>query len=64
MYYSKYALDRNNAISSMLRTQYAPDFFVTEYYILRNTTSWRSKDLATGSNLQMLPILRRISFSC
>jgi hypothetical protein len=34
----------------MFRTQYIPDFFVTEHYGLLNTTYWGCKDLASGHN--------------
>jgi hypothetical protein len=36
----------------MFCTQYTPDFFVEEYYGLRNTTSWGSKDLANGPEFE------------
>jgi hypothetical protein len=39
---SKYSLDRNNNIFSMIRTQYATNFFVAKYYCLQNNTSWGS----------------------
>jgi hypothetical protein len=39
MFLSKYSSEINNAISSMFRTQYTPDFFVAEHYDLRNTIS-------------------------
>jgi hypothetical protein len=32
----------------MFPTQFIPDFFVAEHYGLRITTSWLSKDLASG----------------
>jgi hypothetical protein len=44
MFQPKYSLHRNNTISSMFRT---PNFFIAEYYGLRNI-SWGSKDLASG----------------
>jgi hypothetical protein len=34
MFLSKYSLDRNNTIDSLFRTS---DFFIAEYYDLRNT---------------------------
>jgi hypothetical protein len=40
------SVERNNTMSSMFRTQYTPEFFVAEYYGLRNTSSWGSKDHA------------------
>jgi hypothetical protein len=50
MFLPKYSLDKKK-ISLMFHTQYTPDFFVEEYYCLRNTTSWGNKDLASGSDL-------------
>jgi hypothetical protein len=35
----------------MFHTQYSSDFFVAEHYGLRNTTSWWSKDLASGRKM-------------
>jgi hypothetical protein len=50
MFLSKYSL--YNTIASMFRTQFIPpDFFVAEYYGLRNTISGESKDLASGCML-------------
>jgi hypothetical protein len=46
MFHSKYSLDGNNTIASLFRTQYTPDFLIAEYYVLRNTIFWGSKDLA------------------
>jgi hypothetical protein len=46
MFLSKYSLYRNNAIASLFRTQYTPDFLIAESYGLRNTIFWESKDLA------------------
>jgi hypothetical protein len=46
MFLSKYSLDRNNIIASLFRTQYSPDFLKAEYYGLRNTIFWVTKDLA------------------
>jgi hypothetical protein len=40
MFLSKYSLGKNKTISSMIRTQCTPYFFVAEYYCLRNTTSF------------------------
>jgi hypothetical protein len=48
MFLSKYSLDRNNTIASLFRTQYTPDFLIAEYYGLRNTIFWGTKDLASG----------------
>jgi hypothetical protein len=48
MFLSKYSLDRNNTIASLFRTQYTPNFLIAEYYGLRNTIFWVTKDLATG----------------
>jgi hypothetical protein len=48
MFLSKYSLDRNNTIALLFHTQYTPDFFIAEYYGLRNTIFWGSKDLASG----------------
>jgi hypothetical protein len=45
---SKYSLDRNNTIDSLFPTQYTPDFLIAEYYDLRNTFFWGSKDLGSG----------------
>jgi hypothetical protein len=40
----------------MLTTQFIPDFFVAEYYGLRNTIFWGSLDLASEHNFfSMLP---------
>jgi hypothetical protein len=50
MFLSKYSLDRNNTIASLFRTQFNPDFWVAEYYGLRNTIFWWSKDLASESS--------------
>jgi hypothetical protein len=47
MLLSKYSLDRNNTIASLFRTQYTPDFLIAEYYGLRDTIFWGSKDLAS-----------------
>jgi hypothetical protein len=47
MFLSKYSLDRNNIIASLFRTQYTPDFLIAEYYGLRNTIFWVTKDLAS-----------------
>jgi hypothetical protein len=47
MFLSKYYLDRNNTIASLFRTQYTPDFLKAEYYGLRNTIFWVTKDLAS-----------------
>jgi hypothetical protein len=49
MFLSKYSFDRNNAIASLFRTQYTPDFLIAEYYVLRNTIFWVTKDLASSS---------------
>jgi hypothetical protein len=49
MFMSKYSLVRNNTIASLFRTQYTPDFFIAEYYGLRNTIFWVTEDLASGS---------------
>jgi hypothetical protein len=38
MLHSKYSLEGNKVISSMFLTRFIPDFFVAEYYCLRNTT--------------------------
>jgi hypothetical protein len=38
----------------MFLTQYTPDFFVAEYCVLRNTTTWGSKDLASGPGFEAL----------
>jgi hypothetical protein len=48
MFLSKYSLDRNNAIASLFRTQYTPDFLIAEYYGLGNTIFWVTKDLASA----------------
>jgi hypothetical protein len=48
MFLCKYSLDRSNTIASLFRTQYTPDFFIAEYYGLRNTIFWVTKDLASG----------------
>jgi hypothetical protein len=40
MVLSKYSLDRNNTVASQFRTHYTPDFFIAEYYGLRNTIFW------------------------
>jgi hypothetical protein len=48
MFQSKYSLDRNSTIASLFRTQYTPDFLIAEYYGLRNTIFWMTKDLASG----------------
>jgi hypothetical protein len=45
---SKYSLHRNNTIALLFRTQYTPDFVIAEYYGLRNTIFWVTKDLASG----------------
>jgi hypothetical protein len=50
MFLSKYSLDRNNTIASRLRTQYTPDFLIAEYYGLRNTIFWVTKDLASDAD--------------
>jgi hypothetical protein len=47
MFLSKYSLDSDKTMSSMFRTQCTPDFFAAEYYCLRNTNSWGTKDLAS-----------------
>jgi hypothetical protein len=39
----------------MFPTQYIPDFFVAQHYCLRNTSSWGSKDLATGIRNSVAP---------
>jgi hypothetical protein len=62
MFLSKYSLDRNNTIASLFRTQFTPDFLVAEYYCLRNTIFWGSKDLASGAgniSVPTLPTLQR-----
>jgi hypothetical protein len=51
MFLSKYSLDRNNAIASLFRTQYTLDFLIAEYYGLRNTIFWVTKDLDGQNNL-------------
>jgi hypothetical protein len=48
MFLSKYSLDRNNTIASLFRIQYTPDFLKAEYYGLRNTIFWVTKDLASA----------------
>jgi hypothetical protein len=48
MFLSKYSLDRNNTTASLFRAQYTPDFLIAEYYGLRNTNFWVTKDLAYG----------------
>jgi hypothetical protein len=48
MLLSKYSLDRNNINSSLFRTQYTPNFLIAEYYGLRNTIFWGSKDPASA----------------
>jgi hypothetical protein len=48
MFLSKYSKDRNNTIASVFRTQHTPDFMIAEYYGLRNTIFWVTKDLASG----------------
>jgi hypothetical protein len=50
MFRSEYSLDRNNTSASLFRTQYTLDFLIAEYYGLRNTISWGTKDLASGEN--------------
>jgi hypothetical protein len=47
MFLSKYSLDRNNTIVSLFRTQFTPDFLILEYYCLRDTIFWGTKDLAS-----------------
>jgi hypothetical protein len=56
MFLSKYSLDRNNSIASLFRTQYTPDFLKAEaeYYGLRNTIFWVTKDLASVRHDQIL----------
>jgi hypothetical protein len=46
MFLSKYSLERNKIIASLFRTLYTPDFLIAEYYGLRNTVFWVTKDLA------------------
>jgi hypothetical protein len=53
---SKYSLDRNNTIASLFRTQYTSDFLIAEYYGLRNTIFWVTKDLASVLQLKNLKI--------
>jgi hypothetical protein len=48
MFQSKYSLDRNNTIASLFLTQCTPGFVIAEYYGLRNTIFWVTKDLASG----------------
>jgi hypothetical protein len=48
MFLSKYSLDKNNSIASLFRTQYTPDFLKADYYALRNTIFWVTKDLASA----------------
>jgi hypothetical protein len=47
MFLPKYSLDRNITIGLLFRTQYTPDFLIAEYYGLRNTIFWATKDLAS-----------------
>jgi hypothetical protein len=47
MFHSEYSLDINNTIASLFRAQFSPDFLIAEYYRLRNTIFWGSKDLAS-----------------
>jgi hypothetical protein len=47
LFLSKEYLDRNITFFSMLPTQFIPDFFVAEYYGLRNTIFWGSEYLAS-----------------
>jgi hypothetical protein len=53
MFHSKYSLDRNNTNASLFRTQYTPDFLIAEYYGLRNTIFWGSKDLASNQSVSI-----------
>jgi hypothetical protein len=69
MFPSKYSLDRRITIASLFRTQYTPDFLIAEYYGLRNTIFWGSKDLASGfcqtlrfSSLKMSLLVLLISY--
>jgi hypothetical protein len=39
----------------MFRSQYIPDFFVAEHYVLQNTTSWGSKDLGSEQIFPLSP---------
>jgi hypothetical protein len=48
LFLSKYSLDRNNTIASLFRAQYTSDILIAEYYGLRNTIFWGSKDLASA----------------
>jgi hypothetical protein len=47
MFLSKYYLERNSTIASLCRKLYTPDFLIAEYYGLRNTIFWVTKDLAS-----------------
>jgi hypothetical protein len=47
LFLSKEYLDGNLTFLSMLPTQFIPHFFEAEYYGLRNTIFWGSKDLAS-----------------
>jgi hypothetical protein len=51
LFLSQYSLDRNNSIASLFRTythtnNIPPDFLIAEYFGLRNTIFWVTKDLA------------------
>jgi hypothetical protein len=48
MFLSKYSLDRNNTIASLFRSQYIPNFLISEYYGLRNTIFWVTEDLPSS----------------
>jgi hypothetical protein len=47
MFLSKYSSDRKNTIASLFLTQNTLDFLIAEYYGLRNTIFWGTKDLAS-----------------
>jgi hypothetical protein len=46
----------------MFRTQYIPDFFVAEHYVLGNTSSWWGNDLASFSMILYIKILWLMNF--
>jgi hypothetical protein len=63
MFLSKYSLDRNNTIASLFRTQYTPDFLKAEYYGLRNTIFWVTKDLALGFSGKMCTLYSTVQYA-